>query len=413
MSADKYEHSNFKKRELVRAFSFALYFFTIIAAYYFLKPLSRSLYITYVGSSNLPYVWIATTLVLSILIPLYQWKLSKLHPLKQILTLISSLAILLTFFRFQLDAAGTYSAFGFYILIDVYSVLLVENFWSLINSVYRDGSGKRWYGLIASGGMLGALFGSAATSRLIETFGLSTLDLIIAAILIFIIALLLVTVLFKARLIQSAEWKHDNKGFNFKEIFNQLTGSRYLRLLAGLLLAAQLIEPIVEFQFMSLVESEISSLEDRTKYVSEVFAYVSIFGLLVNLVILPLVHTYIGLAAGLLLQPLLIGLFSFIFLFWQALFSVSMLKIVDRGLSYSSGRASRELLYIRYDTQMIYNLKAWIDIYGYRLFRILGSLLILLITNVFSKSVSVIIFSFLSLLIITAWARIVKIIKKG
>jgi len=57
------------------------------------------------------------------------------------------------------------------------------------------------------------------------------------------------------------------------------------------------------------------------------------------------------------------------------------MKISDRGLSYSINRASRELLYIPVERVLMYRAKAWIDMFGYRLFKILGAMLILLLTQ--------------------------------
>jgi AAA family ATP:ADP antiporter len=51
------------------------------------------------------------------------------------------------------------------------------------------------------------------------------------------------------------------------------------------------------------------------------------------------------------------------------------------ALAYSINRASKELLYIPVDPVLIYQAKAWIDMFGYRSFKVLGSLLILLVTQ--------------------------------
>jgi AAA family ATP:ADP antiporter len=58
------------------------------------------------------------------------------------------------------------------------------------------------------------------------------------------------------------------------------------------------------------------------------------------------------------------------------------MKIADRGLSYSINRASKELLYIPVDPVRTYQAKAWIDMLGYRLFKVLGSFLIIGFTHV-------------------------------
>lgn len=388
-----------------------MYFFLLVAGYYFLKPLSRGLYLTYLGADNLPYVWIATTLVLSIVIPLFQWKISRIHPLALILTLILSLTILLTFFRFILDVPGRASAFGFYVLVDVYSVLIIENFWSLTNASYNSEAGKKWYGLVGSGGLLGGLAASTAASKLIELFSFTPLDLIVISIGIFLLSMCIVLLMNKKGYVVRTEVDSKVKSMDFAEIYRSLVKSSYLRWITCLLLAAQLIEPLVEYQFMAAVQSEIVSLSDRTKYVSDIFAYTSLFGLFINLAFVPLVHTVGGLAAGLLLQPILIGLTTLTYFFWQSLLSVSLLKILDRGLAYSSGRASRELLYIPFDSTSIFKLKAWIDVYGYRLFKIFGSLLLLIVTRWASFFTSTGIITAAILLIVFIWVKVIIRIK--
>jgi AAA family ATP:ADP antiporter len=59
----------------------------------------------------------------------------------------------------------------------------------------------------------------------------------------------------------------------------------------------------------------------------------------------------------------------------------AMMKITDRGLSYSINRASKELLYVPIDPVQTYQAKAWIDMFGYRLFKVAGSVVILALTQ--------------------------------
>jgi AAA family ATP:ADP antiporter len=83
--------------------------------------------------------------------------------------------------------------------------------------------------------------------------------------------------------------------------------------------------------------------------------------------------------------------------------SGAALKIADRGLSYSINRASKELLYVPIDPLLIYRAKAWIDMFGYRLFRVLGSVLILLLTQWLPWTVSPIQLGWLVLVLCTLW----------
>ncbi len=72
---------------------------------------------------------------------------------------------------------------------------------------------------------------------------------------------------------------------------------------------------------------------------------------------------------------------SFVYLSQATLQAGAFLKIADRGLSYSINRASKELLYVPIEPLLMFRAKAWIDMFGYRLFKVVGSLLILLLTQ--------------------------------
>ena len=101
----------------------------------------------------------------------------------------------------------------------------------------------------------------------------------------------------------------------------------------------------------------------------------------VNILITPLVNRFFGPIAGLLAQPFAIMIFSALFFFNSTLIFAGATRIGDRGLSYSINRASRELLYVPIDSLLIYRAKAWIDMLGYRLFKVFGSALILIVTG--------------------------------
>ena len=112
--------------------------------------------------------------------------------------------------------------------------------------------------------------------------------------------------------------------------------------------------------------------------------FFSVMGLVsigVNLGITPLVHRYLGTIAGLMIQPLLMMICSWGFLLMSTLGFGTAAKLSDRALSYSINRASKELLYVPVESVLIYQAKAWIDMFGYRLFKVSGSLLILLFTR--------------------------------
>ncbi len=83
------------------------------------------------------------------------------------------------------------------------------------------------------------------------------------------------------------------------------------------------------------------------------------------------------------------------------------MRISDRGLSYSINRASKELLYVPIDPFLIYQAKAWIDMFGYRIFKVMGSVLILLFTQWTVWQVSVPELGWLTLVICATWVGVI------
>lgn len=355
-------------------------FLLIIAAVYQLKPASRSFFIDAVGSEHLPYVWIATALALWAIISVYYRLIARFSRLHVVIATILIMQILLLLFHSLLATPSAASAFAFYIFVDILSVILVEQFWSLTNSIYTEGDGKRWYGLIATGGLAGGVAGGMGASMLITRFELQTVDLLYIAMAILLVLVVLTLLIERAGLYQEVPGAGDSAQRHHGG-WRIILEHRYLLLITSILLLAQIIEPLVEFQFMRSVEDAVADREARTAYLGQFFSMLSFIAIAINVIITPVVHRWLGVIGGLSAQPLAVAVSSIVFMGNPGLSTAAALKIADRGLSYSINRASKELLYVPIDPLLIYQAKSWIDMFGYRLFRVLGSVMILLLTQ--------------------------------
>jgi AAA family ATP:ADP antiporter len=182
-------------------------------------------------------------------------------------------------------------------------------------------------------------------------------------------------------------------------------------LIAAVLLLAQLVSPLIDYQFLNTVEVSYPEREARTAFLSLFFSVMGFISVGINLVMTPLIHRFFGTIVGLLIQPLMISLFSWAFLFQPTLFFGSAAKVSDRGLSYSINRASKELLYIPIDPLVIYQAKAWIDMFGYRMFKVSGSFLILLFTQWLPVSLAIAQLSWITTSICAAWIAIILVLR--
>lgn len=369
------------QRPALRSILLFLDFFLIILAYYQVKPASRSLFLEYADARDLPYVWAASAALLLALLPLYERLLKKYTRLNIVLGTCGAVLVLLMVFRILLLRPSLPVAVGFYLLVDVFSVVLVEQFWSLTNSVFRRSGGRRWYGLIASGGLVGGLVGGFLASALVSLTPVKTADLPLVAAAIIGLMMWLTTRLARHGLYNEAPDLAVAAPIAAAEAWQALRGDRFLILIALMLLLSQMGEPIIEYQFMHLVEQTYVNAEERTAYLSGFFSVLSGVALIVNLLVTPLILRRVGALGGLMVQPLLLGLAAAATVFQYQLVMAGIVKICDRALAYSINRTSRELMYLNVDTATIYRAKAWIDMVGYRTFKLAGIATILLLTQ--------------------------------
>jgi ATP:ADP antiporter, AAA family len=355
-------------------------FFLIIAALYHLKPASRSIFISSLGADYLPYVWIATALALALTIGIYHHLIAHVSRFHVVLgSCFIVIAVLFGFYPLVSDS-GFVQAFAFYIFVDMLSVILVEQFWSLTNTTFSTSEGKRWYGLIATGGLFGGVAGGSASSALITRMNLETMDLLLVAAGIIGLLVLLTLLMGKLGLYHEQPGVRNHRD-NVPGDWRAILHHRYLLIIAAILLIAQVVEPLIEYQFMKVVEANIAGRDERTAYLGTFFSVMSAVAIGINLLITPLVHRWLGVMAGLFAQPMAVMIGSLWYMSQATLQAGAFLKIADRGLSYSINRASKELLYVPIEPLLMFRAKAWIDMFGYRMFKVLGSLLILLLTQ--------------------------------
>ena len=319
--------------------------------------------------------WLASAAVLVLLMPFYVRIVDRLPRVRVVIGACLIFAGLLVGFHFWLG--GPIMAVAFYVLADILSVVLVEQFWSLTNSAFATAGGRRWYGLIGAGGLAGGLLGGQLAAALLARTPLTTLDLLwVAAGMILLIALLSAAMARRGLFAEQPAAPLPARGGGLAWMRN-----RYLLLITGILLLAQVVEPVVEYQFMHFVQAEYPAREARTAFLSQFLSLLGGLALLVNLLLTPLVLRYLGAIGGLLFQPVGLVLGSLVFAAQPGLMSGAAMKIADRGLSYSLNRAAKELLYVPVEPALIYKAKAWIDMFGYRAFKVIGAVGILALTE--------------------------------
>ena len=400
-----------QSRLITRSLALFVNFFLIILAYYQVKSASRSLLIEFGGSEWFPYVWVYSAIVLTLLIGFYHGLVERHSRVRIVLGSLLVFASMLVVFRAVLDQHSTFTAVAFYIFVDIFSVVLVEQFWSLTVSISDPDDGKNSFWFVGTGGLAGGVAGGYLAGFLVERTELATADLLYVCALLLIATFVLNLFMWRARMYE--EVKGQRALHQAKADWRSIIGNKYLMLIAFVLCLSQLAQPVVEYQFISAIERTYTELDERTAFIGKFFGLMGLVSIGINLIATPLIHRYLGFFAGLVVQPLVLSVCSFGFLINSTLNAAVAMKISDRGLSYSINRASKEQLYIPVDPVQTYQAKAWIDMLGYRLFKIIGSGLILLTTQWLPVSLDIGQLSFLTFIICIVWIATIRLLAKS
>jgi ATP:ADP antiporter, AAA family len=163
--------------------SFA-FFFSVLCAYYILRPLRDEMGVT-VGPDGLKWLFVIVFLVMLAAVPAFGWVVSR-FPRRRIVPVVYGffIANLAGFWLvFQAGIHGALAAGTFFVWVSVFNLFVVSLFWSLMSDLWRNDQAKRLYGFIAAGGSAGAMAGPLLTQGLVRLLGPSNL-LIVSGLLL-------------------------------------------------------------------------------------------------------------------------------------------------------------------------------------------------------------------------------------
>jgi AAA family ATP:ADP antiporter len=365
-----------RPRAAAFAFAIALAAAFQLGAYEFIRGPATSLAIEAFGARNLPYAMLAGAVLTFVLLFGYGLALTRLGPRRTLLatSLASSAAVAACFLA---SRSGSRAAAGaVYAFREAYIVILIEQYWSLINSVLRAREAKTLNGLICGIGSLGAIAGGYAVARVGRIVGPGIMDLLGAP------SATSVLLLFAALLILPAAACSDlafRLGGEPRPVpggapapraaalsLSLFRESSYLRRIGLLVVLTQFVAAVLDLRFFALVQEALPVLDERTAYIGGFFARLNVAAgvlqfigapLLLGLVRLRFLHPAI---------PLIHVATGIVLLARPTLFTGSLAYLVFKAVDYSVFRAGKEMLYMPLSFDSRYRAKEVIDAFGYR-----------------------------------------------
>ena len=337
----------------------ALAAFFLLASYEFVRSPANSLFKAAYGAEHLPHIMALVPLCAVALLYGYGHVLSRLGPRLTLhaTTLVCGAFILACFVALRHTSQAATAVL--YVWRELYVVLLLEQYWSFINSSLSAEQARQLNGPICGVASLGSVCGGFLVHRLAPVWGTS-------AMLLCGVALLLPAGLGAAmayRLAGEPKPTPEKHGPLALRMFAQ---SRFLRLLLLAVISTQVVATALDLHFQTALQVALPNIDAQTAYSGRFFALMALAAAVLQFVVAPWALRYVPRLALHLSLPLLhIGTLC-VALLAPGLATIGLSYFVFKAVDYSLFRAAKETLYVPLSFDERYRAKEIIDVFGYR-----------------------------------------------
>ena len=356
------------------AWSFS-YFFCVLSSYYILRPVREAMAVGS-GPDTIPYLFIGTFVAMLFATPIFGWVASR-FPRRVFLPwvylfFVSNILIFWAVFSEALAAGQEYVWLGrvFFVWLSVFNLFVVSVFWSFMADIYTREQGRRLFGIITSGGSIGALIGGAATSAYVVRIGFQNLFPISGALLI--LAVLCIT--------QLRKWVHREHEEEIAETvesseplgggplagITHLLSSRYFAAIAISSVIASLLGTALYMFAADLVDQAIPNADEQTQFFSNMNVATNAISLIGQMFLVKHVVARFGIGVSLALLPI-ISVVGFVLLALDPVLGVvAVLTVARRALGFGFSKPTTDMLYSVVTPEEKYKTKNFIDTAIYR-----------------------------------------------
>ncbi len=335
----------------------------LVGGYEFVRSTSTSLFIDAYGSAKIPYAMTAIPPVLALLVYAYGRILSRWGALRALCATSALSATVFIACYAALETGFKPAAVVLYVYRQAYIVLIIEQYWSLINSTLTQKQAELYNGPIIGGASVGPIVGGLIINRWAESVGTEPFILLAAAALVPAAAFSFAAYRLAGEPQPSAKEKGGGEGHVNLKLFAR---NRVLVLLAVIVTLTQIVATCLSLRFYGLLEASIALKDARTAYLGGFWSTTNGFSFLLQFVLTPIIlwrtpPRVIHLAIPAMHVAACAVLFTH-----PTLAVAATAMILFKGFDYSLFRGAKEILYIPLSYDARYRAKQVIDAFAYR-----------------------------------------------
>ena len=381
--------SEVRPGEGARALTMLANIFLILVCYYIIKTVREPLILTTAvpdwlrelgvsGPAEVKtYAAAGQALMLMGFVPAYSWFASRVDRMKLVFGVTAFFVANILFFVLALQAEVAYIGVFFYVWVGLFSLSIIAQFWSYANDIYTKDAGSRLFPIIGVGMTAGSPVGAWIAERMFRAQLSPHLMLYLAA------ALLLATSgLYAAsnrtgsgsasRRTAAAEAPIGGRG-----AFSLVFSSRYIGLIAVLLILLNVVNTVGEFILSDMVVSSATEAGrtdpafDTGAYIGafygNYFLWVNLLAVALQILVAPRLIKKFGLAGVLFALPFIaLGAYGVI-AFGATIAIVRWAKTTENATDYSIMNTAKQLLWLPTSREEKYKAKQAVDSFFVRI----------------------------------------------
>lgn len=344
--------------------------FCITTEYSITRPVSNAIFLSHFSSSWIPYAWLVSVPLNLTLVTLYNFLLPRWGTYKLFLS-TAFLVIGMNFLCGLYAQKIPYLSFFHYVWKDIYILLMFKQLWSLIHTTVDTTKNRYIYSFLFGVGGFGSILGSMFPSFLAVRIGSNMLFFFALPIYLFLMISYWATYkrsyITQPSTFSSSSWKG----------FSLIGKSRYLACLLGIVIFMQMSVALTDFQFNTLLEKAMPTVDLKAQYYGETMALVNSIAIFFQLVGTAILIKVLGVRFSHMIVPLALGCNAFLFLLFPTFGIVSYSFITIKIFDFSLFTMIREMLYSPLQKEEKFHAKSVIDVFAYRSAKALSSLVII------------------------------------
>ena len=335
----------------------------VLGGYEFVRSPTNTLYKADYGKANLPMVMAFLPLSVAAVLYVYARLLSWLGSRKTLMVTSIGSALIIAGGQLAYDAGCKPAIVVLYLFSSAYVVLLIEQYWSYLNSVMNDYEAKRMNGPICGIASLGAIAADAVGHNITGSFGTSAMMLLAAACTL--------PAAFVSDLAYRKSGEPPDQQASIGRRKGHLALSEFkarpvLVALLAIVLLTQVVAAVLALSFQGELQDFLPDPDQQTAYSFAVYGWINLIAAGLQFVAAPLLLRWIHPAVIHVLIPGVQLLTVGLYLRDPGLTTVAAAYVTFKSLDYSVFRSAKELLYIPLPFDARYRAKEVIDVFGYR-----------------------------------------------